>query len=249
MPEKDQAFSVNIIEVLKENPCYGTERMAIELKSSKQRVQRIKKKFNIYPIRSKRRPKKKRDIAKESVPCPNLVKDLVVTAPRKVYASDFTYIKFQGKFLYLATIIDLFTREIVGWQLSNRHTANTVKLALVDALQRTKSSPEIIHSDQGSEYRSKEYQTFLRANEIKASMSKKSSPWQNGFQESYYCGFKEDLGDTRLYKNTGELTEAIHRTINYYNKSRIHTALKMSPGQFFIQYQLINQNKEILKIA
>jgi len=250
MPERDKAFSVSVIQVMNKNPAYGTGRLAIKLKVSGQKVQRIKKKFNLYPLRSKRKPKKRRDLNQEQTQYPNLTKNLLVLNPRTVYASDFTYIPFKGKFVYLATVIDIFSREIVGWQISTRHTASLVKSALLDALQRTGSSPEIIHSDQGSEYRSQEYQKFLAVNEIKPSMSSKSSPWQNGFQESFYGGFKEDLWDTKHYQSLGELTEAIHQTINYYNKERIHTALRMSPQEFFNENQKKSvETKEGLRIA
>ncbi len=67
-------------------------------------------------------------------------------------------------------------------------------------------------------------------------MSAKASPWQNGFQESFYGSFKEELGNVKEFENLGELVEAIHQTINYYNKKRIHTALKTSPTKFYQKY-------------
>ena len=218
---------------MKQHPAYGTERIALNLSVSKQKVHRIKQKFNLYPIKSKRKPKKKRDLGKDHSSHSNLIKDLTVIAPRTVYASDFTYIPFEGKFVYLATVIDLFTREIVGWQVSRRHTASMIKEALLDSIQRTGQTPDLIHSDQGSEYKSKEYQNFLKANQIKCSMSSKASPWQNDFQESFYGSFKEELDSTKEFENLGELIEAIHQTINYYNKDRIHTVLKISLAKFF----------------
>ena len=108
-----------------------------------------------------------------------------------------------------------------------------VKEALLDSIQRTGQVPSLIHSDQGSEYKSKKYQNFLKSNQIKCSMSSKASPWQNGYQESFYGSFKEELGNTKEFENLGELVEAIHQTINYYNKERIHTALKTSPTKFY----------------
>ena len=174
------------------NPSYGTERIAIAMGRSENKVRRIKQKFNLYPVQSKRRPKRKRD-CKAEAPYPNLVRDLTVIAPRTVYASDFTDIRFDRSFVYLATVIDLYTREIVGWKLGTRHTSEFVKAALVDAIHRTGCIPQIIHSDQGSEYQSYDYTTLVKSYDIKISMSRKASPWQNGFQESYYCGFKEDL--------------------------------------------------------
>lgn len=222
-----------------DNPGYGTERIAIATGKSENKVRRIKQKFNLYPVQSKRRPKRKRSPISDA-PYPNLVNDLVVVAPRTVYASDFTYIRFGKGFVYLATVIDIYTREIVGWQLSTRHTSSLVKAALVDALTRTDSSPQIIHSDQGSEYQSLDYTSFAKSCDIKISMSAKASPWQNGFQESYFCGFKEDLGNIAGIRDLGLLTEKVHHTVNYYNKKRIHTALKMAPAEFYKQSQQLN---------
>ncbi len=202
---------------MQEHQAYGTERVALTLGVSKQKVHRIKQKFHLYPVKSKRKPKRKRDSGKAEAAHPNLLKDLATLSPRRVYASDFTYIPFEGKFVYLATVIDVFTREIVGWQVSRRHTAKMVKEALLESIQRTGQVPDLIHSDQGSEYKSKEYQNFLKANQIKCSMSTKASPLQNGFQESFYGSFKEELGCVKEFESLGELVEAIHQTINYYN--------------------------------
>ena len=245
--QKDLEFASQVVQVLDQNPCYGTGRLSIAMSVSENKVRRIKQKFNLYPVQSKRKPKKRRDSQQIEALYPNLVKDLVVLNPRTVYASDFTYIRFGSKFIYLATVLDLHTREIVGWSIGSRHTANLIKRALVDAITRTGAVPQIIHSDQGSEYKSKMYTSFVQASDIKISMSSKSSPWQNGFQESYYCGFKEDLGSISKITDLGVLIEKIHQTINYYNKTRIHTALRMSPHNFYRQHQAKQQ--ELLKVG
>ena len=122
-----------------------------------------------------------------------MLENLVLTKVDQAYASDFTYIKYKGKFLYLATVIDIYSREIKGFSLGFKHNTNLVKSVLCDALSKSSSAPDILHSDQGSEYRSEYYTKFAEAQGIKILMSKKSSPWQNGFQESFYGSFKTDL--------------------------------------------------------
>lgn len=140
---------------------------------------------------------------------------------------------YQSKVVYVATLMDLFTREIVGWSISNRHTKEFVLEAFLDAIKSLDKLPGIVHTDQGSEYCSKEYINFLEGLGIQISMSKKASPWENGYQESYYDNFKTDLGlEFDRFPSPGELVAAIYETINYYNKLRIHTTLKMSPEQF-----------------
>jgi len=92
--------------------------------------------------------------------------------------------------------------------------------------------PEIIHSDHGSEYTAKVFQDFCSSAGISISMSKKGSPWENGYQESFYDKFKIDLGDPNRFLDLGELVYEIYHTFYVYNTSRIHTALKMSPREF-----------------
>ncbi|MCI0526375.1 MAG: IS3 family transposase [Nitrospira sp.] len=103
---------------------------------------------------------------------------------------------------------------------------------LSDAI-RTAGKPLVVHTDQGSEYQAKEYVTFTEKLDIKVSMSAKASPWENAYQESFSDNFKTDLGlEFERFVTIGEFVAAIHHTINYYNRSRIHTRLKMSPIQF-----------------
>ena len=157
--------------------------------------------------------------------------------PNIVWAVDFTYLQLLGTTMYLATVIDIFTREIIGYAISDRHDTELIEIALKEAFKNTDAKPEIHHSNQGSEYKSHSYTEILEKLGIKISMSKKASPWQNGHQESFYSGFKDDLGDLDRFKNTGELVEAIHQTMNYYNKDRIHSALKVSPREFHKAYE------------
>ncbi|MFM7458151.1 MAG: integrase core domain-containing protein [bacterium] len=94
----------------------------------------------------------------------------------------------------------------------------------------------IVHSDQGSEYRSEKFTSVLKYHQISQSMSPKGCPWRNGFQESYYRGFKEDLGDISCSSSVGEVVSRLRETIDYYNNERIHTALKASPNEFLATY-------------
>ena len=120
---------------------------------------------------------------------------------------------------------------MVGWAVSTKHNADLTTLALLDAIAFN-PAPEISHSDQGSEYRDKQYLNLLKSLNIKPSMSAKSSPWQNGYQESFYSGFKLELGHPEIYPTLGELYEAIAAQIYYYNNRRIHSALKCPPAVF-----------------
>lgn len=234
MDRKDQIVKEKIVEVLKSNPCYGHKRLALELNINKKRILRIMKK---YGLEAKRRERKKlvktEDISLTETGYNNEIKFFCPIAPNIVWCGDFTYIKFKDSFIYLATIIDVYTREIVGFAISRRHNQSLVKEAFLDATRKRGCHPKYFHSDQGSEYQSYGYISFLIGLGVKISMSRKSSPWENPWQESFYSQFKLELGDINHLESIGQVIEAICQQIYYYNNRRIHSVLKMSPKQFY----------------
>lgn len=230
---KDVEAKDQIIDVLASNPCYGHKRIAIELGMNKKKVLRIMKKYGLAPRRRKRKGFIKiGDIGLPEAEYQNEIGGFCPIAPNIVWCGDFTYIRFRDGFIYLATIIDIYNREIIGFALSRRHNRFLVKSAVLDAIKKRSCLPEYFHSDQGSEYQSYEHADFLEALGVKVSMSKKASPWQNPFKESFYSQFKFEIGDISRFENDGQLAEAVYRQIYYYNNRRIHSVLKMSPGQF-----------------
>lgn len=240
-PFKDELLKKEIEKVMNDNKAYGHRRVAFALKINKKRIIRIMHKFGLKPkICRKHKPTKKEDTGKKELNKENIYLRLCPIRPNVVWAGDFTYFWFYGRFWYLATVIDIFTREIIGWHIGNHHTTSLIIEALKDAIKRTGKTPHYFHSDQGSEYVSGTYETMLLQKGIIPSCSKKSSPWQNGFQESFYSNFKLELGNINRFETIGELIEAIYQQINYYNENRIHTSLKMSP----IQFRIIHQQKQ-----
>ena len=133
--------------------------------------------------------------------------------------------------------MDRYTREIIGIAISRFHDKNLVMEAFMHAEKTTGTAPVYLHSDQGSEYTSDDYKIYVMAKQVILSFADKASPWQNGFQESFYGKFKVDLGEVSRFETLGELIEAIHQTIHYYNHKRKHTTLKMSPVEFRFLYQ------------
>lgn len=238
LPDKDEILKQQIIAVLANNPAYGHRRIALALDKGTRSVRRVMRKFKIKPTKRKHPLRKRRDERKPDAIYPNHIKNICPISPNLVYVGDFTYIKHHDKFIYLATYMDLFTREIVGWSISNKHTKYLVLDALISAFENTGYKlPKYIHTDQGSEYNCKQYTSFVQCLNISVSMSKKASPWENGYQESFYSNFKTDLGlEFDRFETIGEIVEAIHQQINYHNKERIHTTLKMSPLQFKEKY-------------
>lgn len=246
LPEKDLKLKTDIERVLEKHKAYGHKRVAIALKINKKRALRVMKLFNIKPKRRRKAPFKKDDFNQAPMDIPNLISGRFIEAQNQIWVSDFTYLPYFGRFVYLSTVEDVFTRRVVGWAISFWHNANLVSQALLSAIEQN-PAPQIIHSDQGSEYRSQDYLNLLKSLNIKPSMSQKARPWQNGYQESFYSGFKLELGHPECYPNIGELTEAIIQQIYYYNNERIHSALKCPPAVFAerINTQL---NRSTLKI-
>lgn len=231
---KDWELKIKIEEVLSQEPSYGYRRIAQHLGINKKRAQRVMKLFGVRPYRRRGRKPRRKGSAKRFFP--NLLKTNYPTHPHHIWASDFTYIPFKGKFLYLATVVDLFTREVVGWSVLTNHSAQLILAAIFPALNYH-PKPDIFHSDNGKEYDSNIFVKTLTEFGIHISRSAKSSPWENGYQESFYSQFKVDLGDPERFKTLGELVYEIHHLIWRYNHTRIHSALKMPPIVFAKQCQ------------
>lgn len=230
LDQKDIVLKEKIEEVLENNPGYGHKRIAMELKLNKKPVLRVMKKYDIRPRRSRKKPHKQKVKGKVEA-SPNLLVSLFPLSKNHVWITDFTYLKWRGRWVYVCTVIDIFTREVVGLSIKTNHSTILVSEALLNALS-SNEAPNIIHSDQGSEYTSKLFRAILRDFKIIQSMSKKGSPWQNGYQESFYGKWKVDIGDVNRFKSLEELTAEIYKSIHYYNYKRIHTSLRMSPKQF-----------------
>lgn len=237
LEEKDERAKQQIQAVLIQHPHYGHKRIAWELGWNKKRALRLMSKFDLHPKRRKKKPTKPDDQGNPASLVGNIAKKLCPIRPNALWVGDFTYLPWRGGFIYLATVLDVYAREILGWHIGLNHTTSLVIEAFLDAAGRTNNTPAIFHSDQGSEYISGEYEKLLETLNITPSYSNKSSPWENGYQESFYGHFKFELGSTTRFNDLGELCEAIHQQINYYNTDRIHTSIKTQPATFRKQYE------------
>lgn len=242
LPDKDEAVRVRIEVVMKDNPAYGHERVAMALGEGTERMRRIMNQYNLRPtlrrVKHWRMPKNQDGCAPADLQ--NLIRDTQAEKPSHIWASDFTYIWFSGRWYYLATVLDIFTREIVGWQLGKRSKAQLVHLAYCDALSKH-PPPAILHVDRGSQYTAASTKHLAAVTNTSMSYSDPGSPWQNGFQESHYGKFKLELGDLTRFEHEGELYEAIAKQVYYYNHRRIHTALRTNPVQYRKDYEQRNR--------
>lgn len=231
-PDKDWALKQQIEEVLREHPSYGSPRIALALKRNHKVIERVMQLFGIKAYR--RRAKKYRQSKKIPMIYPNLLMTTMPLFKGHLWAADFTELWWRGKKVYLATVIDLYTREIVGVALSMHKGVQLTAAALWNALLNN-PRPIIFHSDNGSEYRARNFVAILQSIGTQISRTKPGCPWENGYQESFYDKFKIDLGDTNRFSSFGELIAETYRHIWVYNNSRIHTALRMPPKEFALR--------------
>lgn len=228
---KDNNLKEAIEQVWIKHPAYGHKRLSLELKVGKNRILRVMHLFGIKPPRRKSHFYTTRS-TKQPHKYTNLIKGFVPTKAAQLWCSDLSYIKFMGRFWYLATIEDIFTRVIVGANFGKYHNSELVLATVKQAISSTKYNPEIFHSDQGTEFMAKVCTDYLEGSGSKISVSDKASPWQNGYQESFFGKFKMEAGDLNRFETVGQLIEEIYSRIHYYNFERIHTALKMSPAEY-----------------
>ncbi len=233
--DKDWETKQLIEKVLAGKPSYGHKRLALALKINKKRVLRVMKLYGINPYR---RVVKRWNKAPDdgSVSYSNLLKTNMPKGSGDIWVSDFTHIVYKGQWIYIATILDIYTRECVGISVLTTHATVLVSSTFNNAILNN-TPPRIIHSGQGSEYKSALYTSLVESRGVLISMSAPGCPWENGYQESFYGKFKIDLGDVNHFDSLGELVAEIYQTLHTYNMTRIHTALKMSPRQFAEKYQ------------
>ena len=160
--------------------------------------------------------------------------------PGELLAGDITYLKLGPKFLYLAVVMDLSNREIVGWSMSNGLETSLVLRALESAMYKTGPDAEIIfHSDRGSQYASEAYRNFLKNNEITPSMSRKGNCYDNAYVESWFASLKNEWIRRSTYSTEKELRGLVFEYIEiWYNKKRRHSSLDyLSPEEYRITNQ------------
>lgn len=226
--KKDWALKIRIEEVLHEHPSYGARRLAQALGVNRKRTQRVMRIYGIKPYRRHGRKYRKNKTERHF---PNLLLGIMPSYANNIWATDFTELAFHGRKVYVSTIVDLFTRELRGLHVATRKGAPLTVQTLANALFHH-PKPTIFHSDNGREYEAKVFIAMLERYGITISRSRPGSPWENGYQESFYGKFKMDLGDPNRFRTLGELVAEVYRTAWEYNHTRIHSALRMPPSVF-----------------
>ena len=211
---------------------YGSRRVYRKLAADgdhcgKNRIARLMK---VNSISSKRKRKFKATTnSRHSFPvAPNLLKrNFDVGSPNSVWVSDITYIPTDEGWLYLSTVMDLFSRKIVGWSMDSQMTRKLAMDALIMAVDGRRPGAGLIHhSDRGSQYASNDYQELLKKHSMCCSMSTKGDCWDNAVMESFYCSLKTELVHQKRYKNRDTARKEIFEYIEvFYNRQRLHSSL------------------------
>lgn len=166
---------------------------------------------------------------------PNLVRGLVPTAPDQIWVADITYVRLRQGFVYLAVVLDAFSRKVVGWAIGQTLEAVLAVEALQRALDDRRPPPGLIHhSDRGSQYASHHYRDLLERHGVQASMSRPGNPYDNAKAESFMATLKGEQIDGRAYRDLQHAVADIGSFIEeVYNRQRLHSALGYrSPEQF-----------------
>lgn len=164
---------------------------------------------------------------------PYLLRNLPVNETNHVWAIDISYIPLRKGYMYLFAIIDIYSRYLVGWSLSNTMTAEWVVNTISDAILRY-GSPKIINSDQGSQFTSEEYISFLKEQDIQISMDGKGRATDNSFVERFFRTIKYDKIYLELPENGTDLHKCCSEFVSFYNNSREHSSLDYTtPAKIF----------------
>lgn len=222
---------------------YGSRRLKRKLAEkdfhvSRRRIIRLMRNAGLF-CKTKKRFKATTNSKHNKPIAPNLLnRQFTVSQPDRYYVGDITYIATQEGWLYLAVVIDLFSRQIVGWSMDERMKAKLVNDALLMAIWKRKPTDGLIwHTDRGSQYASDSHRKILSDHNMIQSMSRKGNCWDNAVSESFFHSLKTELTHHCQFKTREEAQQAIFEYIEvFYNRERLHSANDyLSPVEYEIQ--------------
>jgi len=232
--ERENASLIETIEQIHEasRKTYGSPRVHAQLNAlgrrcGRGRVERLMRRFGIRS-KLKRRFRKTTNSAHNERISPNLVRrNFSVERPNKIWVSDVTYLWTNEGWLYLAVTLDLFSRRVVGWSMSERLTTSLVLQCLHSALNTRQIEGELIHhSDRGREYASYEFRAYLERHYIRPSMSRRSDCWDNAVAESFFHTLKGEMAQHQSFLTRSEARSKVFDWIEvFYNRQRLHSTL------------------------
>jgi putative transposase len=234
--EEDAVWQERIEQVLAVYPYYGSVRVTKELKRNgyavnKKRIARIMKASGL--AQKRRKCFTKTTDSRHLLPVyPNLVKDIVADHPKHIWVADITYVRLVKGFCYVAMLMDVFTKKIVGWSVELHMEASLAVGALILALEG--GAPEYHHSDLGGQYCSYDYTDLLKENGVKISMADTGVSVDNPYAESWNRTFKVEEVYLSDYETITDARESMKHFIEtVYNKKRLHSSIGYKPPEEF----------------
>jgi len=222
-----------------ESPAYGYRRITAELQKrgfavNHKRVLRMMREDNLLCVR--RRKFVATTDSRHNLPVyPNLAGQITPTAINQLWVADITYIRLRTEFVYLAVVLDAFSRRVIGWALGRTLEAGLAIAALVMALAERRPQPGLVHhSDRGVQYASHQYTSLLKENQVQISMSRKGNPYDNAACESFMKTLKYEEVYRNEYRDFAGVRASIGEFLErVYNQKRLHSALGYVPPAEF----------------
>lgn len=244
--QSDRLLREHIERLHQDFPGYGYRRLGQQLRRegivvNDKKIRRVQRKYQLFPIRWQSFKIVTTDSNHGHKVYPNLLAEKVLTGLNQAWVADITYIRILKGFVFLAAILDRYSRKVIGWTISKRIDAEICVAALKIALEERQPPPGCIHhSDRGVQYACREYVTLLEQAQMQISMSRTGNPYDNAHMESFFKTLKYEEVHLANYESYDDVVQRVPHFIEaVYNSKRLHSALGYLPPE---EYEMAIQS-------